>query len=82
MFRQHMDAAPDPAAALEARRRRVPLGRFLTPRDIARAALYLSCDDSAGITGTAHVVDAGYLAAAEWDAPAAQDLRQDATRRP
>jgi NAD(P)-dependent dehydrogenase (short-subunit alcohol dehydrogenase family) len=67
MFRHHVSRAPDPQALLDARLRRVPLGRFLQPLDIARAALYLSCDDSSGITGTAHVVDAGYLAAAEWD---------------
>ncbi len=71
MFRHHISKAPDPASMLDARRRRVPLGRFLSPLDIARAALYLSSTDSSGITGTAHVVDAGYLAAAEWDAGAA-----------
>ena len=67
MFRHHVSRAPDPQAVLDARLRRVPLGRFLQPLDIARAALYLSSEDSSGITGTAHVVDAGYLAAAEWD---------------
>jgi NAD(P)-dependent dehydrogenase (short-subunit alcohol dehydrogenase family) len=41
----------------------------LTPDDIARAALYLSCEDSAGVTGTTLVVDGGYLAAAEWEHP-------------
>ncbi len=68
MFRHHVSKAADPEQLLDARRRRVPLGRFLQPLDIARAALYLSCEDSSGVTGTAHVVDAGYLAAAEWDA--------------
>ena len=67
LFRYHVSRAPDPEAVLAARTARVPLARFLTPRDIARAALYLSTDDSSGITGIAHVVDAGYLAAAEWD---------------
>ena len=43
-------------------------GLPLTPDDIARAILYLSCEDSAGVTGTSLVVDGGYLAAAEWDA--------------
>ena len=37
-------------------------------RGLARAIVYLSCDDSAGVTGTSLVVDGGYLAAAEWDA--------------
>ena len=71
LFRYHVSRAPDPQAVLRERMRRVPLGRFLTPRDIARAALYLSCADSDGITGTAHVVDGGYLAAAEWNTPEA-----------
>jgi hypothetical protein len=35
--------------------------------DIARAALYFSCEDSAGITGTSLVIDGGYTAAAEWE---------------
>jgi NAD(P)-dependent dehydrogenase (short-subunit alcohol dehydrogenase family) len=67
LFRYHVSRAPDPEAVLKARAKRVPLGRFLTPRDVARAALYLSCADSDGITGIAHVVDAGYTAAAEWE---------------
>lgn len=67
LFRHHVSRTPDPEATLESRAARVPLGRFLTPRDIANAALYLSTGDSSGITGIAHLVDAGYLAAAEWD---------------
>ena len=67
LFRYHVGMTSDPEATLESRAARVPLGRFLTPRDIAKAALYLSSDDSSGITGIAHVVAAGYLAAAEWD---------------
>jgi NAD(P)-dependent dehydrogenase (short-subunit alcohol dehydrogenase family) len=68
MLREHLDKTPDPAATLAARLRRVPLRRALTPDDVARSILYLSCDDSAGVTGASLVVDAGYLAAAEWDA--------------
>ncbi len=68
MLREHMDATPDPQAALAARLTRVPMNRILTPRDIARAALYLACEDSAGVTGTSLVVDAGYTSCAEWDA--------------
>ncbi len=68
MLREHLDQAPDPEAALAGRLRRVPLGTALTPGEVARSVLYLSCEDSAGVTGTALVVDGGYLAAAEWDA--------------
>jgi NAD(P)-dependent dehydrogenase (short-subunit alcohol dehydrogenase family) len=67
LFRYHVNQSADPEATLTSRAARVPLGRFLTPRDIANAALYLSTDDSSGVTGIAHLVDAGYLAAAEWD---------------
>ena len=67
MLRFHLSTADDPDAALSQRLRRVPMGIALDPRDIAKAALYLACEDSSGITGTSLVVDGGYLAAAEWD---------------
>ena len=68
MLREHLEATADPEAALARRLRRVPTRTALTPEDVARAVLYLSCEDSAGVTGTSLVVDGGYLAAAEWDA--------------
>ncbi len=67
MLREHLDRTADPDVTLAQRLRRVPLGKALTPGDIARAVLYFSCEDSAGITGTSLVVDGGYLAAAEWE---------------
>jgi enoyl-[acyl-carrier-protein] reductase (NADH) len=67
MLRQHLNTTPDPAAHLAERLNRVPLNVALTPRDVAKAILYFSCEDSAGITGTSLIVDAGYLAAAEWN---------------
>lgn len=67
MLRYHMSKAPDPAAALAARLKRVPMGVPLTPRDIAKSVLYFSCEDSAGVTGTSLVIDCGYTAAAEWE---------------
>ncbi len=69
MLREHLNKTPNPDATLAARVRRVPMGVALTPADIAKAALYFSCEDSAGVTGTSLVVDAGYLAAAEWEHP-------------
>jgi NAD(P)-dependent dehydrogenase (short-subunit alcohol dehydrogenase family) len=69
MLRHHLQAVANPAAALAKRLHRVPLGRALTPDNVARTVLYLSCEDSAGVTGTSVVVDGGYLAAAEWDNP-------------
>jgi NAD(P)-dependent dehydrogenase (short-subunit alcohol dehydrogenase family) len=67
MLREHLNAQPDPEAALAVRLRRVPLGIALGAEDVARTILFLSCDDSSGITGAALVIDAGYLTAAEWD---------------
>jgi NAD(P)-dependent dehydrogenase (short-subunit alcohol dehydrogenase family) len=69
MLREHLNKTADPDAMLASRLRRVPMGVALTPNDIAKAALYLSCEDSAGVTGTSLVVDGGYLAAAEWTHP-------------
>lgn len=70
MLRYHLkiDGTDSPGVkALENRLSRVPVGRAITPLEIAKAALYFSCEDSAGITGTSLVVDGGYLAAAEWN---------------
>lgn len=51
----------------EARRQRrlvhIPMGRFGTPSDIARAALFLASDDSAFMTGQSLIVDGGITAA-------------------
>jgi NAD(P)-dependent dehydrogenase (short-subunit alcohol dehydrogenase family) len=68
MLRHHLGKDGDPDAALANRLRRVPTRTALTPMDVARSVLYLSCEDSAGVTGTSLVVDGGYLAAAEWNA--------------
>ncbi|MDB5348814.1 MAG: xecD [Planctomycetota bacterium] len=68
LLREHLNKTPDPDATLSDRLRRVPMNVAMTPENIARAILYLSCEDSAGVTGTSLVVDGGYLAAAEWDA--------------
>ncbi len=67
MLRYHLSTTPDPEQTLEQRLSRVPMGVALTPEDIAKAVLYLCCEDSAGITGTSLVVDGGYLAPAEWE---------------
>jgi NAD(P)-dependent dehydrogenase (short-subunit alcohol dehydrogenase family) len=41
---------------------RNPIGRLATGDEIAHAALYLACDESRFVTGTALVVDGGYTA--------------------
>lgn len=66
MFRFHVSKSPDPEKTFQQRIDRVPLNRALSPWEIADAVLYLSGENSSGITGTTLVVDLGYLAAAEW----------------
>lgn len=67
MLRFHLSTTPDPDATLAARLKRVPTGIIISPAEIARAVLYLSCEDSAGVTGTSLVVDGGYITPAEWE---------------
>jgi NAD(P)-dependent dehydrogenase (short-subunit alcohol dehydrogenase family) len=67
MLREHLGQGSEGEARIRARLSRVPLGDILTPEDVARAALYLVSDDSAGITGVLHLVDGGLLAAAEFN---------------
>ncbi len=71
MLREHLGHGAEGEARIRARLSRVPTGEILKPEDIARAALYLVSDDSAGVTGVLHVVDGGMLAAAEYDVPLA-----------
>jgi NAD(P)-dependent dehydrogenase (short-subunit alcohol dehydrogenase family) len=47
----------------EARIRRLPLGRFGTPSEVAAAAVFLASDDASYITGQTIVVDGGFVAA-------------------
>ena len=53
----------DTPAKLERRLVHVPMGRFGEASEIARTALFLACDDSSFVTGTAFSVDGGITAA-------------------
>jgi NAD(P)-dependent dehydrogenase (short-subunit alcohol dehydrogenase family) len=53
------ERTPDKDAWVQAS---VPLGRWGTPEDVARMALFLASDDSAWVTGAIFVVDGGYTA--------------------
>ena len=66
MFRYHINQTHSPEQALRKRIDRVPLSRALSPEEIADSVLYLSGRESSGVTGATLLVDAGYLAAAEW----------------
>jgi len=54
-------AFPDPSKAVSDVAERTPLKRLGTPEDIARAALFLACDDSSWIDGTALNIDGGVM---------------------
>lgn len=54
-----LDAAPDPAAAADALRRRQPLGRLVTAQEVAAAIVALASPTSGSITGTVLRVDGG-----------------------
>ena len=81
MLWEHLNARPDPHAALDERLQRVPMGVSLSPLDVARSILYFSCEYSAGVTGTSLTIDGGYLTAAEWQCPGPTAFQQK-TRTP
>lgn len=67
MLWEHIDNDRNGLERFNQRLKRVPLGKALRPLDVAKSVLFLSCDDSSGITGTSLTIDAGYLTAAEWE---------------
>ena len=69
MLREHLGHGQEGEERIRARLARVPLGKILSPDDVARAALYLVSDDSEGITGILHVIDGGLIAASEFNVP-------------
>ncbi|MGW1840566.1 SDR family NAD(P)-dependent oxidoreductase [Streptomyces sp. NPDC002067] len=61
-----LDPDADPEASARAvdglYRKLVPMGRIGRPEEVARVALFLTCEDSSYITGQPFVVDGGWLA--------------------
>ena len=53
---------PDPQRAYQEMAATQALGRMGQPEEIANAALYLACDESAFVTGTAFLIDGGWSA--------------------
>jgi NAD(P)-dependent dehydrogenase (short-subunit alcohol dehydrogenase family) len=58
---ERLAEAPDPEAARAALVARQPMGRMGTPEEMAAAYLFLASDESAFTTGTALVVDGGFM---------------------
>jgi NAD(P)-dependent dehydrogenase (short-subunit alcohol dehydrogenase family) len=54
-----------------------PLGRIGLPEDIAQAALYLASPRSSFVTGTALVVDGGFMAQGAWASSAGASAAED-----
>lgn len=55
------EAFPNPAKAVSDVAERTPMKRLGTPEDIAKAALFLACDDSSWIDGAALDIDGGVM---------------------
>ena len=55
-------ADPDPAASRATVISQHPIGRILTPTEIAEAIVFLASPEASGITGTILSVDGGYVA--------------------
>ncbi|GGV45486.1 oxidoreductase [Kitasatospora herbaricolor] len=54
-----LDSAADPAAERAALNARQPIGRLVTPHEVAAAVAYLASPDAASVTGTTLAVDGG-----------------------
>jgi NAD(P)-dependent dehydrogenase (short-subunit alcohol dehydrogenase family) len=67
-----IDTASDPVAALNERNAMTPLGRMLTPEEVAEAALFLASSRASGVTGQTLYVDGGITSA--WMEPPASYL--------
>jgi NAD(P)-dependent dehydrogenase (short-subunit alcohol dehydrogenase family) len=58
---ERLAEAPDPEAAKASLVARQPMGRLGTPEEIAAAYLFLASDESSFTTGTALIVDGGFM---------------------
>jgi 3-oxoacyl-[acyl-carrier protein] reductase len=62
LVKKLFDSSEAGQKARDARIGTLPLGRFGKPEDVAELAVFLACDESAWLTGTAIPVDGGLSA--------------------
>lgn len=68
LLRRHLDALDDPEGARRAIERRTPVGRLLTPEEVAAVLRFLVAEEASGLSGAALVVDGGLTTAYDFDA--------------
>jgi enoyl-[acyl-carrier-protein] reductase (NADH) len=62
-------AVPDPVVFRAEMEARHPLGRILTPDEVASVAVFLTTPAASGMTGASVVVDLGLLASPDFVVP-------------
>ena len=62
MAREHVEHAPDPAAAEWELTAPQIIGRLGTPEEVGKLVCFLASDDAAFLTGTVYPIDGGFLA--------------------
>jgi NAD(P)-dependent dehydrogenase (short-subunit alcohol dehydrogenase family) len=61
LLRNSVKAFENPETIIQETMDRLPLKRLGLPQDIARAALYLVCEDASWVTGSCFAIDGGFL---------------------
>lgn len=69
MLRSFIGHGGEAEAFLDARMRRVPLGRLVQPEEVAAAVAFLASSNAAAITGATLAVDAGLTAGWDYQPP-------------
>jgi NAD(P)-dependent dehydrogenase (short-subunit alcohol dehydrogenase family) len=67
LLRRHFESLDDPAAARRAGERRTPLGRILSPDEVAEAICFLVGGGASAISGAALTVDGGLTVTYDFD---------------
>ena len=63
LFQKYSKTYPDPKKLIDdASKLQAAYNRMITPEEVAYVALFLASDESSGVTGSAYLVDGGYLA--------------------